>query len=138
MVRVVMAVVLAGLFWELVWGTLGLFLAMPLMAAMKAICYHVPGWRPWANLMSTGVEEHRPVILSPPSSDGAAADKGEAAIPTGVNPHAAETPPQETDQEAVSSMSNLLDNRRGLVGFTLGALVTCTVVWMLVFVFRLL
>ena len=46
-------VMLACLFWELVWGTVGLFLAMPLMAAIKAICYHVPGWRPWANLMGT-------------------------------------------------------------------------------------
>ena len=41
-------VMLACLFWELVWGTMGLFLAMPLMAAIKVICYHVPGWRPWA------------------------------------------------------------------------------------------
>lgn len=46
-------VMLACLFWDLVWGTPGLFLAMPLMAAVKAVCYHVPGWRPWANLMST-------------------------------------------------------------------------------------
>src|ERR1051325_4290654 len=56
-------VMLACLFWELVWGTLGLFLAMPLMAALKAICYHVPGWRPWANLMSTASDERTPVIL---------------------------------------------------------------------------
>ncbi len=46
-------VLLACLFWQLVWGTPGLFLAMPLMAAIKAICMHVPGWEPWANLMST-------------------------------------------------------------------------------------
>lgn len=46
-------VMLACLFWELVWGLPGLFLAMPLMAALKTVCYHVPGWRPWANLMST-------------------------------------------------------------------------------------
>src|ERR1700731_5306626 len=46
-------VMLACLFWELVWGLPGLFLAMPLMAAIKAICAHVPGWRPWANLMSS-------------------------------------------------------------------------------------
>jgi predicted PurR-regulated permease PerM len=46
-------VMLACLFWELVWGLPGLFLAMPLMAALKAVCSHVPGWRPWANLMST-------------------------------------------------------------------------------------
>jgi predicted PurR-regulated permease PerM len=57
-------VMLACLFWELVWGTLGLFLAMPLMAAIKAICYHVPGWRPWANLMGTTEEDdHAPVPL---------------------------------------------------------------------------
>ena len=46
-------VILACLFWELVWGLPGLFLAMPLMAGVKAICAHVPGWRPWANLMGT-------------------------------------------------------------------------------------
>ncbi len=45
-------VMLACLFWDLVWGTPGLFLAMPLMAAIKSICEHVPGWQPWANLMS--------------------------------------------------------------------------------------
>lgn len=46
-------VMLACLFWDLVWGTPGLFLAMPLMAAIKTICYHVDELRPWANLMST-------------------------------------------------------------------------------------
>ena len=46
-------VMLACLFWELVWGTSGLFLAMPLMAAIKTICAHVPDWEPWANLMGT-------------------------------------------------------------------------------------
>jgi predicted PurR-regulated permease PerM len=46
-------VLLSCLFWELVWGWAGLFLAMPLMAAAKTICFHVPGWRVWANLMDT-------------------------------------------------------------------------------------
>jgi predicted PurR-regulated permease PerM len=46
-------VMLACLFWELVWGLPGLFLAMPLMAAVKAVFQSVPDWRPWANLMST-------------------------------------------------------------------------------------
>jgi predicted PurR-regulated permease PerM len=45
-------VMLACLFWELVWGMTGLFLAMPIMAGVKSVCMHVPGWRPWANLMS--------------------------------------------------------------------------------------
>jgi predicted PurR-regulated permease PerM len=46
-------VLLSCLFWHLVWGPQGLFLAMPLMAAIKAICASVPGWEAWANLMST-------------------------------------------------------------------------------------
>jgi predicted PurR-regulated permease PerM len=46
-------VLLACLYWELVWGTAGLFLAMPLMGAVKAICTHVPDWKPWANLMDS-------------------------------------------------------------------------------------
>jgi len=46
-------VMLACLFWELVWGAPGLFLAMPVMAAIKTVLYHMPGMRPWANLMST-------------------------------------------------------------------------------------
>jgi predicted PurR-regulated permease PerM len=46
-------VMMACLFWEAVWGPTGLFMAMPIMAGIKAILYHVPEWRPWANLMST-------------------------------------------------------------------------------------
>jgi predicted PurR-regulated permease PerM len=62
-------VMLACLFWELVWGWSGLFLAMPLMAATKTICYHVPGWRPWANLMDS---RDRPPRPEPPEGDGRA------------------------------------------------------------------
>lgn len=50
-------VMLACLYWERVWGATGLFLAMPLMAAVKAVCTHVPEWRPWANLMSSREED---------------------------------------------------------------------------------
>jgi predicted PurR-regulated permease PerM len=53
-------VMLACLFWELVWGTSGLFLAMPLMAAIKTICAHVPDWEPWANLMGTREADEPP------------------------------------------------------------------------------
>jgi len=35
------------------------------MAAIKAICYHVPGWRPWANLMSISELEPESVGLDP-------------------------------------------------------------------------
>jgi predicted PurR-regulated permease PerM len=63
-------VMLACLFWDLVWGVPGLFLAMPLMAGFKAICDHVPGGKPWANLMSatgvdTGPPEAPPANLPP-------------------------------------------------------------------------
>jgi len=51
------SVILACLFWELLWGLPGLFLAMPLMAGIKAICENVPDWQPWANLMSTRATE---------------------------------------------------------------------------------
>jgi predicted PurR-regulated permease PerM len=63
-------VLLSCLFWHLVWGTPGLFLAMPLMAAVKAICANVPGWEAWANLMST--REPAPVLAAPlpPASPG--------------------------------------------------------------------
>jgi predicted PurR-regulated permease PerM len=58
-------VMLACLFWELVWGVPGLFLAMPLMAAFKSICEHVPGWKPWANLMSADeADKPEPVAVS--------------------------------------------------------------------------
>jgi predicted PurR-regulated permease PerM len=50
-------VMLACVFWWFVWGEIGLFLALPLMAGIKAICYHVPGWRPWANLMGMEVAD---------------------------------------------------------------------------------
>jgi predicted PurR-regulated permease PerM len=45
-------VMLACLFWDLVWGMTGLFLAMPIMAGIKSVLYNVPELRPWANLMS--------------------------------------------------------------------------------------
>src|SRR5262245_36026384 len=46
-------VMIACLFWDLVWGTPGLFLAMPIMAGIRAVCLYTPGLRPWAYLMST-------------------------------------------------------------------------------------
>jgi predicted PurR-regulated permease PerM len=61
-------VLLACLFWHLVWGTPGLFLAMPLMAAVKAICDHVPGWEAWGNLMSTRQPDERPPRKAEPAT----------------------------------------------------------------------
>lgn len=47
-------VLLACLYWHQVWGIAGLFLAMPLMAALKAICMQVNGWQGWGHLMGSG------------------------------------------------------------------------------------
>ncbi len=62
-------VMLACLFWEHVWGTVGLFLAMPLIAAVKAVCTHVPEWKPWANLMSSHDGPVENVEPEPPPGD---------------------------------------------------------------------
>ncbi|MBI1832080.1 MAG: AI-2E family transporter [Planctomycetes bacterium] len=59
-------VMVACLFWELVWpGMTGLFLAMPIMAGVKAILYNVPEWRVWATLMSA--EEGEDELLEAPA-----------------------------------------------------------------------
>ncbi len=54
-------VMLACLYWHLVWGFAGLFLAMPLMAAIKAVCLHVEEWNAWGQLMNSS-----PNIVPPP------------------------------------------------------------------------
>ena len=59
-------VMLACLFWDLVWGTTGLFLVMPIMAGIKAMLYHIPDGRPWADLMSTSDEPAKPVVIPRP------------------------------------------------------------------------
>jgi predicted PurR-regulated permease PerM len=60
-------VMLACLYWDLVWGTAGLFLAMPLMGAIRAVCLHVEEWRPWGLLM--GSDEDEPLATPTRSSD---------------------------------------------------------------------
>jgi predicted PurR-regulated permease PerM len=81
-------VILACLFWELLWGLPGLFLAMPLMAGIKAICENVPDWQPWANLMSTRKAEpdkyRSPAldatqIMTPEEADGASGNRPSVA-----------------------------------------------------------
>jgi predicted PurR-regulated permease PerM len=83
-------VILACLFWELLWGLPGLFLAMPLMAGIKAICENVPDWRPWANLMSTRKAEaeilkhgtadlDRTQVMTPEEADGIAGNRTSVA-----------------------------------------------------------
>lgn len=49
-------VMIACLYWNLVWGIAGLFLAMPLMAILKAVLLHVDGWQPYGDLLSSDDE----------------------------------------------------------------------------------
>jgi predicted PurR-regulated permease PerM len=69
-------VMIACLFWDLVWGIPGLFLAMPILAGIRAVCLHTPGLRPWAFLMSTErslkafEEEERLAALAEKITDG--------------------------------------------------------------------
>jgi predicted PurR-regulated permease PerM len=72
-------VILACLFWELIWGLPGLFLAMPLMAAIKAICTNVPDWQVWANLMSNRAAESAPG--QPDGQPPAVYDKTQVMLP---------------------------------------------------------
>ncbi len=54
-------VLLACLYWSVVWGpAAGFFLAMPLMAAVKAVCIHVEAWKAWGELMSSDEEPQEP------------------------------------------------------------------------------
>lgn len=62
-------VLLACLFWQLVWGVAGLFLAMPLMAAVKAVCLQVDGWQGWGHLMSSEPAEPMQLIQDGPPRD---------------------------------------------------------------------
>jgi predicted PurR-regulated permease PerM len=84
-------VLLACLFWELIWGLPGLFMAMPLMAAIKAVCYHVDELRPWANLM--GLSSAAEPTPGPPPLDH------EMPIP----PPAEEVPPKAPTREKAES-----------------------------------
>lgn len=74
-------VLVACLYWHLVWGIAGLFLAMPLMAAIKAVLHQVEGWRSWGDLMSS--VETTPA--SPPPEDNPQARLAEIAATANNN-----------------------------------------------------
>jgi len=105
-------VMLACLFWWFVWGEVGLFLAMPLAAGLKAICQNVPGWQPWANLM--GMEDHVPgrlrrfftrvLGLAPPVNNGGNDD--DLAVRADVNAAANGSPHTSTRDRAVDGRNS--------------------------------
>ena len=46
------AIILSLAFWGTIWGIVGMFLSVPIMALVMIICAHVPGWRWVAVLLS--------------------------------------------------------------------------------------
>jgi AI-2 transport protein TqsA len=90
--------VMAGcLYWDYVWGTAGLFLAMPLLAAMKSVCMNVEGWREVGRLMGSE-EAVDPPTLMPSIVDLHVADH---AIPSANGT----VDPSRTDATARTSAS---------------------------------
>jgi len=39
------------MFWGTLWGGIGLLLAIPMTAALKALCDHVPSLKPYGRLL---------------------------------------------------------------------------------------
>ena len=59
-----------------------LFLAMPLMAAIKSVCMHVEGWSAWGHLMSS---EDMPIPEAPPELPKTPAESVATVVPTSQN-----------------------------------------------------
>lgn len=46
-----LAVTVALMFWGLIWGGIGLVLAVPIVAGIKAVCDNVAAWKPYGRLL---------------------------------------------------------------------------------------
>jgi len=46
-----LVVTVAILMWAFMWGGIGLLLAIPITAALKAVCDHVPSWRKYGEML---------------------------------------------------------------------------------------
>ena len=46
-----LVVTVALMFWGMLWGALGLLLAIPLTAALKSLCDHIPALQPYGRLL---------------------------------------------------------------------------------------
>ena len=46
-----LAVTVALMFWGLIWGGIGLVLAVPIVAGVKAVCDNVAAWKPYGRLL---------------------------------------------------------------------------------------
>jgi predicted PurR-regulated permease PerM len=46
-----LVVTVALMFWGMLWGALGLLLAIPLTAALKSLCDHIPTLQPYGRLL---------------------------------------------------------------------------------------
>lgn len=91
-------VLLACLYWHQVWGIAGLFLAMPLMAALKAICMQVEGWQGWGHLMGSGPAVE--LKLEDPATERARLEAIERAIGSDPEKTVADHPAEGTKGDA--------------------------------------
>jgi predicted PurR-regulated permease PerM len=46
-----LVVTIAMMFWGLLWGAIGLVLAIPITAAIKGVCDNVESLEPWGRLL---------------------------------------------------------------------------------------
>jgi len=46
-----LVVTIALMFWGLLWGGVGLILAVPITAGIKAVCDNVADWQPYGKLL---------------------------------------------------------------------------------------
>ena len=46
-----LTVMVAFIFWGMIWGVAGAMLAVPLTSAIKVVCEHVHGWEGFARLL---------------------------------------------------------------------------------------
>ena len=47
---------MALIFWGMIWGPAGLFLATPITAVIKIVCEHVPGAKPFAQVLAGNLD----------------------------------------------------------------------------------
>ncbi len=65
-------IIISLAFWGLVWGVVGMFLAVPIMVGVMIVCSHIPTLRPVAVLLSREGLPHSTVTLPPEAAVNAA------------------------------------------------------------------
>jgi AI-2 transport protein TqsA len=86
-------VMVACLYWHLVWGVAGLFLAMPLMAMVKVVLMHVDGWGPIGDLLGSEPVKPAENSSSEPTSPDMKTEPDLLVVPQGDGEATMEMPP---------------------------------------------